>query len=76
MRFGRRRPDPVKQQTTLYLEPTSDESVDALLNHLGRMALRTRRVHKLARGNADKGARSMGTNLSDGDPIAGSHRTS
>jgi hypothetical protein len=71
MRFGRRRPDPVKQQTTLYLEPTSDESVDALLAHLGRMALRMRDVHKLARGNADKAARFMRTNLSDGHTAAG-----
>ena len=53
MRLGRRRPDTVTPKTAQYQEPSSDESVDALLDYLGSMALRTRRAHKLRSANAD-----------------------
>jgi hypothetical protein len=53
MRLGRRRPDTVIEKAAQYQEPISDESVDALLDYLGSMALRMRRAHKLRSANAD-----------------------
>jgi hypothetical protein len=71
MRFGRRKPDATSGKSAVYQEPTSDESVDALLDYFGKMAIRARDAHKPASGNADKSASSIPTNPADDDATAG-----